>query len=167
MDTSPIAPALAAFFDNVLDASVSTLNFKAIVDGLGEVLFRWVGAVFVCVVLCCVVCVVCGFSHCVCALEGGGRRGLGGRLLGVRCCWFVVFHFCVVALFVRLGLLLCVCFGWYRRGVGGGSVARVRLVCMLLLLLFVGEVLLLICTGLALFWRWLEGAAPPASSPKE
>ncbi len=69
VDTSPIAPALAAFFDNVLDASVSTLNFKvclsseqpshsglsltlisssvtalhsvkAIVDGLGEVLFR-------------------------------------------------------------------------------------------------------------------------------
>jgi hypothetical protein len=40
VDTSPIAPALAAFFDDVLDASVSTLNFKAIVDGLGEVLFR-------------------------------------------------------------------------------------------------------------------------------
>ena len=28
VDTSPIAPALAAFFDNVLDRSVSQLNFK-------------------------------------------------------------------------------------------------------------------------------------------
>lgn len=41
VDTSPIAPALAAFFDNVLDKSVSQLNFKAIVDGLGEVLFEF------------------------------------------------------------------------------------------------------------------------------
>lgn len=41
VDTSPIAPALAAFFDDVLDQSVSQLNFKAIVDGLGEVLFRF------------------------------------------------------------------------------------------------------------------------------
>lgn len=28
VDTSPIAPALAAFFDNVLDRSVAQLNFK-------------------------------------------------------------------------------------------------------------------------------------------
>lgn len=28
VDTTPIAPALAAFFDDVLDSSVSTLNFK-------------------------------------------------------------------------------------------------------------------------------------------
>ncbi len=28
VDTSPIAPALAAFFDDVLDRSVSQLNFK-------------------------------------------------------------------------------------------------------------------------------------------
>jgi len=28
VDTSPIAPALAAFFDNVLDRSISQLNFK-------------------------------------------------------------------------------------------------------------------------------------------
>lgn len=41
VDTSPIAPALAAFFDNVLDQSVAQLNFKAIVDGLGEVLFEF------------------------------------------------------------------------------------------------------------------------------
>lgn len=41
VDTSPIAPALAAFFDNVLDQSVSQLNFKTIVDGLGEVLFQF------------------------------------------------------------------------------------------------------------------------------
>jgi predicted unusual protein kinase regulating ubiquinone biosynthesis (AarF/ABC1/UbiB family) len=48
VDTQPIAPALQAFFDDVLDASVAELNFKAIVDGLGEVLFqypfRWVAA---------------------------------------------------------------------------------------------------------------------------
>ncbi|MEW5298504.1 MAG: hypothetical protein WDW36_001619 [Sanguina aurantia] len=41
VDTTPIAPALASFFDNVLDQSVTQLNFKAIVDGLGEVLFRF------------------------------------------------------------------------------------------------------------------------------
>ncbi|GAX83275.1 hypothetical protein CEUSTIGMA_g10701.t1 [Chlamydomonas eustigma] len=41
VDTSPIAPALAEFFDDVLDQSVSNLNFKSIVDGLGEVLFRF------------------------------------------------------------------------------------------------------------------------------
>lgn len=41
IDTSPIAPALQAFFDDVLDASVSELNFKAIVDGLGNVLFQY------------------------------------------------------------------------------------------------------------------------------
>uniref|UniRef100_A0A7S3QQ29 Protein kinase domain-containing protein n=1 Tax=Dunaliella tertiolecta TaxID=3047 RepID=A0A7S3QQ29_DUNTE len=41
VDTSPIAPALAAFFDDVLDQSVEQLNFKAIVDGLGEVLFKF------------------------------------------------------------------------------------------------------------------------------
>ncbi|GIL77467.1 hypothetical protein Vretimale_2971 [Volvox reticuliferus] len=41
VDTAPIAPALAAFFDDVLQSSVSQLNFKAIVDGLGEVLFRF------------------------------------------------------------------------------------------------------------------------------
>ena len=28
VDTAPIAPALAAFFDNVLDQSISQLNFK-------------------------------------------------------------------------------------------------------------------------------------------
>ncbi len=41
VDTRPIAPALRAFFDDVLDASVAELNFKAIVDGLGEVLFAY------------------------------------------------------------------------------------------------------------------------------
>lgn len=41
IDTSPIAPALAEFFDEVLDQSVSQLNFKAIVDGLGDVLFKY------------------------------------------------------------------------------------------------------------------------------
>jgi hypothetical protein len=29
------------FFDDVLDASVAELNFKAIVDGLGNVLFQY------------------------------------------------------------------------------------------------------------------------------
>ncbi len=32
---------LQAFFDDALDRSVSQLNFKAIVDGLGEVLFQY------------------------------------------------------------------------------------------------------------------------------
>lgn len=41
VDTAPIAPALAAFFDNVLNDSVSQLNFRAIVDGLGGVLFQY------------------------------------------------------------------------------------------------------------------------------
>ena len=41
VDTAPIAPALAAFFDDVLDASVTQLNFKAIIDGLGNVLFAY------------------------------------------------------------------------------------------------------------------------------
>eukprot|EP00798_Chlamydomonas_sp_ICE-L_P023264 gene23264-30493_t len=41
VDTSPIAPALAGFFDDVLDSSVSQLNFKAIVDGLGGILFQY------------------------------------------------------------------------------------------------------------------------------
>ena len=41
VDTSPIAPALAGFFDDVLGSSVSQLNFRAIVDGLGEVLFQY------------------------------------------------------------------------------------------------------------------------------
>lgn len=41
IDTRPIAPALQAFFDDVLEASVSELNFKAIVDGLGAVLFAY------------------------------------------------------------------------------------------------------------------------------
>lgn len=41
MDTTPIAPALAAFFDDVLSDSVSQLNFRTIVDGLGGVLFKY------------------------------------------------------------------------------------------------------------------------------
>ena len=40
-ETAPIAPALRAFFDDVLEASVAELNFKAIVDGLGAVLFEY------------------------------------------------------------------------------------------------------------------------------
>ena len=35
VDVTPIVPALAAFFDDVLTASVSDLNFKTITDGLG------------------------------------------------------------------------------------------------------------------------------------
>eukprot|EP01025_Chloroclados_australasicus_P004662 TRINITY_DN1120_c1_g1_i6.p1 TRINITY_DN1120_c1_g1~~TRINITY_DN1120_c1_g1_i6.p1 ORF type:complete len:509 (-),score=75.44 TRINITY_DN1120_c1_g1_i6:416-1753(-) len=41
IDTSPIAPSLAEFFDDVLNQSVSKLNFKTIVDGLGGVLFKY------------------------------------------------------------------------------------------------------------------------------
>lgn len=41
VDTSPIAPELANFFDDVLDQPVNNLNFKSIVDGLGDVLFQY------------------------------------------------------------------------------------------------------------------------------
>ena len=41
VDTRPIAPALAAFFDDVLELPVRQLNFKAIVDGLGDVFFEY------------------------------------------------------------------------------------------------------------------------------
>lgn len=33
VDVTPIVPALANFFDDVLEASVSELNFKTITDG--------------------------------------------------------------------------------------------------------------------------------------
>lgn len=42
VDTSPIAPALADFFDDLLrDSTVSKLNFRTLVDGLGGVLFSY------------------------------------------------------------------------------------------------------------------------------
>jgi len=41
VDVTPIVPALAAFFDDVLDASVEELNFKTITDGLGGVLYQY------------------------------------------------------------------------------------------------------------------------------
>ena len=41
VDVAPIVPALAAFFDDVLDASVEELNFKTITDGLGGVLYQY------------------------------------------------------------------------------------------------------------------------------
>jgi len=42
VDTSPIAPALAAFFDDILaDSTVTRLNFRTLVDGLGGVLFQY------------------------------------------------------------------------------------------------------------------------------
>lgn len=42
IDTTPIAPALAEFFDVVLaDSTVSRLNFRTLVDGLGGVLFQY------------------------------------------------------------------------------------------------------------------------------
>jgi predicted unusual protein kinase regulating ubiquinone biosynthesis (AarF/ABC1/UbiB family) len=42
VDTRPIAPALEEFFESgVLGSSVSDLNFKAIIDGLGDVLFAF------------------------------------------------------------------------------------------------------------------------------
>lgn len=42
VDTTPIAPALAAFFDEVLaDSTVTRLNFRTLVDGLGGVLFQY------------------------------------------------------------------------------------------------------------------------------
>ena len=42
VDTTPIAPALAEFFDEILsDSTVNRLNFKSLVDGLGGVLFQY------------------------------------------------------------------------------------------------------------------------------
>lgn len=41
VDAGPIEPALRAFFDDVLSAPVSELNMRAIVDGLGAVLFQF------------------------------------------------------------------------------------------------------------------------------
>ena len=41
IDVTPIVPALQSFFDDVLRASVSELNFKTIVDGLGGVLYAY------------------------------------------------------------------------------------------------------------------------------
>ncbi|CAK9197286.1 unnamed protein product [Sphagnum jensenii] len=41
VDVSPIVPALQSFFDDVLTATVSELNFKRIVDGLGSVLYQF------------------------------------------------------------------------------------------------------------------------------
>lgn len=41
IDVSPIAPALKEFFDDALNATVSELNFKTIVNGLGAVLYQY------------------------------------------------------------------------------------------------------------------------------
>ncbi len=41
VDVKPIVPALANFFDDVLEASVEELNFKTITDGLGGVLYAY------------------------------------------------------------------------------------------------------------------------------
>ncbi|KAJ7548260.1 hypothetical protein O6H91_07G004900 [Diphasiastrum complanatum] len=41
VDVSPIVPVLKGFFDDVLNATVSELNFKTIVDGLGAVLYQF------------------------------------------------------------------------------------------------------------------------------
>ncbi|XP_074587968.1 protein ACTIVITY OF BC1 COMPLEX KINASE 3, chloroplastic-like [Curcuma longa] len=41
VDVSPIVPALRNFFDDALNSTVSELNFKTIVDGLGIVLYQY------------------------------------------------------------------------------------------------------------------------------
>ncbi|GAQ87787.1 UbiB/Aminoglycoside phosphotransferase domain containing protein [Klebsormidium nitens] len=41
VDVSPIVPALRGFFDDVLSLSVQELNFKTIVDGLGELYYDY------------------------------------------------------------------------------------------------------------------------------
>ncbi|XP_074567271.1 LOW QUALITY PROTEIN: protein ACTIVITY OF BC1 COMPLEX KINASE 3, chloroplastic-like [Curcuma longa] len=41
VDVSPIVPALKNFFDGALNSTVSELNFKTIVDGLGNVLYQY------------------------------------------------------------------------------------------------------------------------------
>ncbi|KAK7349680.1 hypothetical protein VNO77_07244 [Canavalia gladiata] len=41
IDVSPIVPALQNFFDDALNYTVSELNFKTLVDGLGNVLYQY------------------------------------------------------------------------------------------------------------------------------
>ncbi|GMP44302.1 hypothetical protein CsSME_00013297 [Camellia sinensis var. sinensis] len=41
VDVSPIIPALQNFFDDALNSTVSELNFKTLVDGLGAVLYQY------------------------------------------------------------------------------------------------------------------------------
>ncbi|KAF5185333.1 Activity of bc1 complex kinase 3 protein, partial [Thalictrum thalictroides] len=41
VDVTPIVPALRNFFDDALNSTVSELNFKTIVDGLGAVLYAY------------------------------------------------------------------------------------------------------------------------------
>ncbi|KAL8484359.1 hypothetical protein ACS0TY_026874 [Phlomoides rotata] len=41
VDVTPIVPALRGFFDDALNSTVSELNFKTIVDGLGAVLYQY------------------------------------------------------------------------------------------------------------------------------
>ncbi|KAI9076142.1 hypothetical protein K1719_041840 [Acacia pycnantha] len=41
VDVSPIIPALRDFFDDALNYTVSELNFKTLVDGLGNVLYQY------------------------------------------------------------------------------------------------------------------------------
>ncbi|PKI54711.1 protein ACTIVITY OF BC1 COMPLEX KINASE 3, chloroplastic [Punica granatum] len=41
VDVSPIVPALRDFFDDALNATVSELNFKTLVNGLGNVLYQY------------------------------------------------------------------------------------------------------------------------------
>ncbi|KAG8480760.1 hypothetical protein CXB51_025453 [Gossypium anomalum] len=41
VDVSPIVPALRDFFDDALNYTVSELNFKTLVDGLGNVLYQY------------------------------------------------------------------------------------------------------------------------------
>ncbi|XAR64316.1 Cadmium-transporting ATPase [Bertholletia excelsa] len=41
VDVSPIVPALRNFFDDALNSTVSELNFKALVDGLGAVFYQY------------------------------------------------------------------------------------------------------------------------------
>ncbi len=44
VDTTPIAPALAQFFDNVLDRSVQELNFKARSTAVSQSCADWLAA---------------------------------------------------------------------------------------------------------------------------
>lgn len=41
VDVSPIVPVLQSFFDDALNATVSDLNFRSIVDGLGTVFYQY------------------------------------------------------------------------------------------------------------------------------
>jgi predicted unusual protein kinase regulating ubiquinone biosynthesis (AarF/ABC1/UbiB family) len=86
IDTSPIAPALASFFDSVLDRSISELNFKAIVDGLGAVLFEYPFQARALAFCCCCCCVRMGVDKPLRFCTDGATLGHRPNARAVSAC---------------------------------------------------------------------------------